>query len=174
MGEHENALVIQIREDVLLIDTGQRQRLNSSWTCLGDSTRFGMTTRTYSPARYAFLSTCESPNQVMTLMQYGEAKGFCEDLDEGKFSFPLMHFINTRCDTHELHELLRQRMETGAMSSESKALVLEMLDESGSLEYTRQVSRMLYEQIKGCISKVENAAGEYNRPMRSFLHALYI
>jgi geranylgeranyl diphosphate synthase type 3 len=111
---------------------------------------------------------------VMTLMQCGQAKGFCEDLDEGKFSFPLMHFVNTRRHTHVLHELLRQRMDTGAMSGASKALVLEMLENSGSLEYTRQVLRMLYEQIKDCIGRVEKVTGGYNQPMRLLLHALYI
>jgi len=106
--------------------------------------------------------------------EYGQAKGFCEDLDEGKFSFPLMHYMNSKPHAYQLHELLRQRMDLGAMTSASKDHILDLFENSGSLEYTHQVLGMLYEQIEDCIGRVESDVNGHNRPMRSFLHALYV
>ena len=60
------------------------------------------------------------------------------------------------------------------MTGESKDHVLDLLQISGSLDHTQQVLRMLYEQIKDCIGRIENGVDRYNRPMRSFLHALYL
>lgn len=33
---------------------------------------------------------------VLIFFQYSESKSFCEDLTEGKFSFPIIHAVNNQ------------------------------------------------------------------------------
>lgn len=82
--------------------------------------------------------------------QYTKQKGFCEDLDEGKYSLTLIHALG-RCkdngssttdprdalSTALLRNLLSQRHVSGKMSLDQKKLFLEYLEARGSLEYTR-------------------------------------
>jgi len=87
--------------------------------------------------------------------QYTKQKGFCEDLDEGKYSLPLIHALG-RCETFGpthpkdntiLRNLLSQRHVAGRMSLEQKQLFLEHLKEQGSLEYTRHALDALQMQL---------------------------
>lgn len=49
-----------------------------------------------------FLSTPVS----LPLQQYAENKSFCEDLTEGKFSFPIIHAIRSNPESHQLTRIL--------------------------------------------------------------------
>ncbi len=41
--------------------------------------------------------------------EYAENKSFCEDLTEGKFSFPIIHAIRQNPSDHRLVNILKQR-----------------------------------------------------------------
>lgn len=79
----------------------------------------------------------------MASAQYMQSKSFCEDLTEGKFSFPIIHAVATRPNDHRLLSILRQRTE----DVEIKKHALEWLSQCGSLEYTRRVLRSLKQQV---------------------------
>ena len=68
------------------------------------------------------------------LMQYAENKSFCEDLTEGKFSFPVIHAIRSRADDQQIISILRQRTK----DTDLKRYCISLLDKFGSFEYTRQ------------------------------------
>lgn len=73
--------------------------------------------------------------QVMSFgSQYAENKSFCEDLTEGKFSFPVIHAIRSRPDDHQIINILRQRTK----DMDVKRYCVSLLDKFGSFEYTRQ------------------------------------
>ncbi|CAF0994976.1 unnamed protein product [Adineta ricciae] len=75
--------------------------------------------------------------------EYTNNKSYCEDLTEGKFSFPILHAVNTReTDTRIIH-ILKQRTQ----DIELKRYCVRLLHEFGSLEYTRQVCDDLAKQI---------------------------
>jgi hypothetical protein len=40
------------------------------------------------------------------LLQYSENKSYCEDLTEGKFSFPIIHAIKSRPDDNQVIRIL--------------------------------------------------------------------
>lgn len=67
--------------------------------------------------------------------EYSAAKGFCEDLTEGKFSFPVIHCINTEPDDTQLINILKLRTSDLAL----KIKALERMKSTGSLAYTRDV-----------------------------------
>jgi geranylgeranyl diphosphate synthase, type III len=76
-------------------------------------------------------------------VEYFKSKSFCEDLTEGKFSFPMIHCIRSHPDDHRLLNILRQRTE----DDEIKRYAQRILREAGSLTYTRAKCRALKGEI---------------------------
>ena len=71
---------------------------------------------------------------------YGEKKGFCEDLTEGKFSFPIIHSIRANPENQELLNILRQRTQDHAIKKVAKRY----MENTGSLKYCIQrLSRVM-------------------------------
>jgi len=74
--------------------------------------------------------------------EYENNKSYCEDLTEGRFSFPILHAVNTReTDTRIIH-ILKQRTQ----DIELKRYCVQLLHEFGSIEYTRQICNDLAKQ----------------------------
>ncbi|OZJ05414.1 hypothetical protein BZG36_02003 [Bifiguratus adelaidae] len=65
--------------------------------------------------------------------QYHDHKGYCEDLTEGKFSFPIIHSIRSAPSNRQLLNILHQRTE----SVEVKKYAVQVMEGTGSFEYTR-------------------------------------
>lgn len=75
--------------------------------------------------------------------EYATNKSYCEDLTEGKFSFPILHAVNTReTDTRIIH-ILKQRTQ----DVELKRYCVQLLHDFGSIEYTRQTCDDLAKQV---------------------------
>jgi geranylgeranyl diphosphate synthase, type III len=72
-----------------------------------------------------------------------QSKSFCEDLTEGKFSFPIIHAINSRPGDTRLINILRQRPEEEAI----KRYAIEWMIQCGSLSYTRSVLKGIRNDI---------------------------
>ncbi|EFX77392.1 hypothetical protein DAPPUDRAFT_305827 [Daphnia pulex] len=70
----------------------------------------------------------------LNLKEYAENKSFCEDLTEGKFSFPVIHAIRSRPDDQQIINILRQRTK----DMDVKRYCVSLLEKFGSFEYTRQ------------------------------------
>ncbi|CAM9376685.1 unnamed protein product [Chrysoparadoxa australica] len=76
-------------------------------------------------------------------VEYMRGKSFCEDLTEGKFSFPIIHCIRARPSDHRLLSILKQRTE----DVDVKKHALDWMVQTGSLEYTRVVTQALAAEI---------------------------
>ncbi|KAJ3652916.1 hypothetical protein Zmor_018841 [Zophobas morio] len=66
--------------------------------------------------------------------KYATVRGFCDDLDEGKFNFPIIHAMQSHPNDHRLLDMLKRR----PLDMESKKLFLDILESFGSFEYTRK------------------------------------
>ncbi|KAI7877344.1 geranylgeranyl pyrophosphate synthase [Lichtheimia hyalospora FSU 10163] len=66
--------------------------------------------------------------------QYADNKGFCEDLTEGKFSFPIIHSIRTDPNNRQLLNILKKRSD----SLEIKQYALQLLERTGTFDYCRK------------------------------------
>ncbi|CAG8645193.1 378_t:CDS:2 [Paraglomus brasilianum] len=66
--------------------------------------------------------------------KYTDHKGFCEDLTEGKFSFPIIHSINYDPNNRQLINILKQHTK----SVEIKQYALKLMENTGSFEYTKR------------------------------------
>ncbi|KDE05002.1 hypothetical protein, variant [Microbotryum lychnidis-dioicae p1A1 Lamole] len=77
--------------------------------------------------------------------QYAHNKGYCEDLSEGKFSFPIVHAIRSDTSNRQLLNILRER----PSSPSPKAYAVHyMMDRTKSFAYTRQVLSSLMTQAR--------------------------
>ncbi|PLB50378.1 geranylgeranyl pyrophosphate synthase [Aspergillus steynii IBT 23096] len=103
--------------------------------------------------------------------EYTVSKGFCEDLDEGKFSFPLIHTLNTQPNP-QIEEILHEGRVRGGLSKPMKLLVLEQIRKAGSMEYSEKRLSELVEQVREEIEHAEDVAGCTNWALRLVLYKL--
>ncbi|XP_011876891.1 PREDICTED: geranylgeranyl pyrophosphate synthase-like [Vollenhovia emeryi] len=75
----------------------------------------------------------------LCLDEYTNQKGYCEDLTEGKFSFPIIHALTHNPDDKEIISILKQPTK----DDEIKRYCVQLLEKYGSLEYTRNVIKEL-------------------------------
>lgn len=66
--------------------------------------------------------------------QYSDNKGFCEDLTEGKFSFPIIHSIRADPNNRQLLNILQKKSD----SIELKQYALQLLERTNTFAYCRQ------------------------------------
>lgn len=117
-------------------------------------------------------------DDYMNLGDYADQKGFCEDLDEGKFSYPIVHCLESHPEFRgHILGIFRQRpagMSPGfaPLSRESKGHVIACLEAAGAFEATLKCLRELESELDCEIGKLERATGETNPMLRLLLAGL--
>ena len=106
--------------------------------------------------------------------EYGDQKGFCEDLDEGKHSFPLIHAFSCENQVQILRELLCLRRKPGGLSREHKTLILKRLEEAGSFRYTTDVLKQIQGRVNIQLTRLEYVTGMDNWILRALLQKLEV
>lgn len=86
----------------------------------------------------------------LQLKEYAENKSFCEDLTEGKFSFPVIHGIRVRPDDKQIISIVRQRTK----DTDVKRYCVSLLEKFGSFEYTRQTMLRLDLEARRAIAEL--------------------
>ncbi|KAK6530255.1 hypothetical protein TWF694_003618 [Orbilia ellipsospora] len=106
---------------------------------------------------------------------YALTKGSLTDLDEGKYSFILIHALNNTRDA-QLRGLLELRSRTGGMTAEQKKLAMTIIGRTKSMEYTQNVLKELQEEIKNRLEELEaeNKLGEPNWMLRAIMSRLRV
>lgn len=82
---------------------------------------------------------------------YTQNKGLCEDLTEGKFSFPIIHSIRSNPRNHQLISILKQRTK----DEEVKLYALSYMESTGSFAYTRKVVREFRDKAISLIDEID-------------------
>jgi geranylgeranyl diphosphate synthase, type III len=82
--------------------------------------------------------------------EYMKSKSFCEDLTEGKFSFPIIHAVRRDPNDTKLLSILKQRTE----DIDVKRYAQSLMREAGSLNYTRKKCSQLKESIMERIGRL--------------------
>ncbi|CAJ0760501.1 6792_t:CDS:2 [Entrophospora sp. SA101] len=75
--------------------------------------------------------TC--PTEEEFIGMYADNKGFCEDLTEGKFSFPIIHSLHKDPNNRQLFNILKQH----TTSIELKHHAIKLMKDTNSFEYTK-------------------------------------
>ena len=74
---------------------------------------------------------------------YMQTKSFCEDLTEGKFSFPIIHSVKSFPDDTRLLNILRQKTE----DVDVKKHAVQWMERTGSMTYTRDTLKVLHSEV---------------------------
>ncbi|XP_076384890.1 geranylgeranyl pyrophosphate synthase quemao isoform X3 [Megalopta genalis] len=86
----------------------------------------------------------------LLLQEYAENKSFCEDLSEGKFSFPIIHAIQSHPEDRQLMNILRQRTK----DIDVKRYCINLLEKFGSFAYTETVLEELDKKARNEIERL--------------------
>ncbi|GMF73149.1 unnamed protein product [Aspergillus oryzae] len=86
---------------------------------------------------------------------YSKNKGFCEDLTEGKFSFLIIHSINSNLGNQQLLNILRQRSEEESV----KKYAVEYIRSTGSFAYCQDRLASLLHEAKMMVNVLEENVG---------------
>ena len=119
--------------------------------------------------------------QNLASSDYAKQKGFAEDLDEGKYSFTMIHCIQTvesepkfASNSMQLRAFLMKRRFEGKLSHEAKREVLATMKKTKSLEYTLGVLRELHGELEREVGSLEAKFGEENFSLRLMLEMLRV
>jgi geranylgeranyl diphosphate synthase type 3 len=99
---------------------------------------------------------------------YASLKGMCEDLTEGKFSFPIIYAIRADPSSRVLYNILKQK----TTDEEVKRYAIRYLQEKGSFEYSAKVINELRQKALELIGQIEMVMGEQGREGAAGLRAL--
>lgn len=106
---------------------------------------------------------------------YAQQKGFCEDLDEGKLSYLVVHCCaQSPLFRDHVMGMFRSSAANGSMSMEGKQYVLSCMEEAGSMRATRVLLAELERAIQQEIGKLEDRLGEENPVLRLLVASLSV
>ncbi len=100
---------------------------------------------------------------------YHDNKGMCEDLTEGKFSFPVIHSIRSDPSNLQLLNILRQK----TTNEEVKRYAVAYMDGTGSFEYTRRVLAILITRARRIADDIDEGKG-HSKAVHKILDKLAI
>ena len=101
--------------------------------------------------------------------EYTENKGLCEDLTEGKFSFPIIHSIRSNPQNRQLINILKQK----TTDDEVKKYAVKYMESSGSFEYCKVILRDLKEKALVMVEELDGGTGQ-GAGVRIFLDRMAI
>ncbi|PHH50171.1 Geranylgeranyl pyrophosphate synthase [Ceratocystis fimbriata CBS 114723] len=88
--------------------------------------------------------------------EYSHNKGLCEDLTEGKFSFPIIHAIRADPANTQLINILRQK----TTDVDVKRYAVSYMESMGSFVYTRSVVNVLIERARKLAFEIDDGRGK--------------
>ena len=90
--------------------------------------------------------------QNLSSPEYSHNKGLCEDLTEGKFSFPIIHSIRANPGNMQLINILKQKPE----DEQVKKYAVTYMEGTGSFEYCRKVLATLTERARSLVEELDD------------------
>ncbi|UNI20771.1 geranylgeranyl pyrophosphate synthetase [Purpureocillium takamizusanense] len=88
--------------------------------------------------------------------EYTENKGMCEDLTEGKFSFPVIHSIRSAPANMQLLNILKQK----TSDIQIKRYAVSYMEGTGSFAYTRAVIATLIQRARRLVVQMDAGQGK--------------
>jgi geranylgeranyl diphosphate synthase type 3 len=94
--------------------------------------------------------------QNLSSPEYSQNKGLCEDLTEGKFSFPIIHSIRAEPGNLQLLNILKQKPE----DEQIKRYAVSYMEGTGSFEYCRKVLSTLTERARILVEELDEGGNK--------------
>ncbi|KAJ5904908.1 Terpenoid synthase [Penicillium subrubescens] len=105
---------------------------------------------------------------------YAKKKGFCEDLDEGKFSYPIVRCCADPVRKDIVIGLLDRRdtPEVPNLPLENKLQILDLIEKAGAIHETWRLIYQLQDKVQEEIGRLEAVLGEANPILRVLIKVL--
>ncbi|KAL4860634.1 hypothetical protein BDV12DRAFT_191585 [Aspergillus spectabilis] len=107
--------------------------------------------------------------QNLASQEYISQRGFCQDLDEGKPSFPFIRACHELQDSTVLTEWFKMQRNGAGASIEAKRYILSQIQSSGSLEYTKELLSHLLHDLEEMVREMESVTGQKNWILRNIM-----
>lgn len=105
--------------------------------------------------------------------EYAEQRGFCEDLDEGKLSYPVILCCNSDPAARDIIlGIFRRNAKGTPLAYSVKMQILDLLKKTGALQETRQVVQQLEKEVEKSLSALETVLGKPNPLLRLITNLL--
>jgi len=108
--------------------------------------------------------------QNLSSAEYEQNKGLCEDLTEGKFSFPIIHSIRAKPENMTLLNILKQKTE----NEQVKRYAVSYMESTGTFEYCRKVLGTLMERAKVLVRELDEGDVGKGRGVLRFLDKMAV
>jgi len=92
--------------------------------------------------------------QNLSSPEYSHNKGLCEDLTEGKFSFPIIHAIRAEPGNLQLLNILKQKTD----DEQVKRYAVTYMEGTGSFEYCRKVLSTLHDRARRLVEELDEGS----------------
>ena len=110
----------------------------------------------------------------LTHEKYTNKKGFCEDLDEGKMSLPLIYCLTAPgCKRSEIISILKHKS-PGGLSIEMKQFVLQQMKNTKALETVKALLQKMQSELLEEFRRLEEQFGEKNSLLEVVLKRLWV
>ena len=97
---------------------------------------------------------------------YSDNKGLCEDLTEGKFSYPIIHAIRADPRNSQLLNILKQKPTDPAV----KKYATDYMDRVGSFAHCRIAVKELVERALKMVTDLDGGAAGPNDQVKTILN----
>lgn len=101
--------------------------------------------------------------------EYTENKGLCEDLTEGKFSYPIIHIIRANPQNRQLINILKQK----TTDDEVKKYAVKYMESTGSFEYCKNILRDLNDKAMSMIESIDEGKSQ-GEGIKKFLKKMMV
>lgn len=101
--------------------------------------------------------------------EYTENKGLCEDLTEGKFSYPIIHSIRANPQNRQLINILKQK----TTDDEVKKYAVKYMESTGSFEYCKNILRDLNDKAMSMIESIDEGKSQ-GEGIKKFLKKMMV
>ena len=100
--------------------------------------------------------------QNLSSPEYSHNKGLCEDLTEGKFSFPIIHSIRAKPENMQLLNILKQKTD----DEQVKKYAVSYMEGTGSFEYCRKVIATLNDRARRLVEELDEGSRKGRQVLR--------
>ncbi|KAL4787196.1 isoprenoid synthase domain-containing protein [Aspergillus varians] len=111
--------------------------------------------------------------QNLVSTEYTNQKGFCEDLDEGKISLPLIYTLMSPGPAATVIKGILQHRTAEGLSMHVKRYILDQMEEAGALNATQSLVREMQTDLISELHAVEEQFGEKNSIIELILRRLW-
>ncbi|KAL4964478.1 bifunctional terpene synthase/polyprenyl synthetase family protein [Aspergillus stella-maris] len=113
--------------------------------------------------------------QNLVSAEYTTQKGFCEDLDEGKISLPLIYTImDSSPEASVVKGIFHHRPREGGLPMHLKEYILAQMEDKGALTATRSLLQEMQKELLEGLHRVEESFGAKNALVELMLRRLWV